>query len=88
MKDYIKETIDKEGQEVTLKGWVNKKREMGKVAFVDLRDSTGVAQVVLVPAELDEESKGLISKIGLEYVLEIHGVVQKRGEKQVNKNLY
>lgn len=87
MKDYIVETIKKEGQEVLLKGWVNKKREMGKVAFVDLRDSTGLVQVVLVPAELDEESKGLISKIGLEYVLEIHGVVQKRGEKQVNKNL-
>lgn len=87
MKDYIKETIDQEGQEVILKGWVNKKREMGKVAFVDLRDSTGLVQVVLVPAELDEESKDLISKIGLEYVLEIQGVVQKRGEKQINKNL-
>ena len=57
MKTYIKETIKKKiAEEVILKGWVHVFRRMGKIAFIDLRDSTGIVQVVCVPQEMDKES--------------------------------
>ena len=60
---------------------------MGKIAFVDLRDRSGLLQVVLVPAELDESSKQVLSDIRPEFVLAIKGLVNARGEKQRNPDL-
>jgi len=60
---------------------------MGKIAFVDLRDRTGLVQVVLVPGELDGESQELLKDIRPEFVLEIVGVVNERGDKQKNLDL-
>ena len=79
-----KDTNKQIGKEVVIKGWVNARRNMGKIAFVDLRDRTGLIQVVLVPAELDETSQKLLPELRPEYVLEIKGVVNERGEKQKN----
>lgn len=86
MKTYIKETLEKVGQEVELKGWVHVKRDMGKISFIDLRDSTGVIQVVLVPGEMDE-TKELIKDLKPEYIVSIKGLVQERGPKNVNPDL-
>ena len=80
------ETTNQVGKEVLLKGWVNVVRKMGKIVFVDLRDRSAIIQVVMVPDELDKDSVEL-SLIKPEYVLEIKGLVQKRGEKQVNKGM-
>jgi len=80
------ETINQIGQTVTVKGFVNARRNMGKLAFLDLRDRSGLLQVVLVPSELDEASKAIMPGIRPEFVLEIEGLVQARGEKQVNPN--
>ena len=47
MKNYIKETVNLSvGTEVILKGWVHVYRRMGKLGFIELRDSTGIVQVV------------------------------------------
>ncbi len=81
------ETVNKAGEEVLLQGWVNARRNMGKIAFLDLRDRSGVVQVVGVPSELDEKSKEELKEARPEYVLEIRGVVQARGAKQVNPDL-
>jgi aspartyl-tRNA synthetase len=86
MKTYINETLNQIGKEVILKGWVNVKRNMGKISFVDLRDSTGLIQVVLVPKELIKGAD-LIKEIKPEYVLALKGLVQKRDSKQINKDL-
>lgn len=86
MKTYINETLKKVGQEVELKGWVHVKRDMGKISFIDLRDSTGLIQVVLVPGEMDA-SKKLVKDLRPEFVISIKGVVQERGKKNINKNL-
>jgi len=75
------------GQEVKIKGWVKARRNMGKIAFLDMRDRSAVAQVVLVPAELDESSKEILNEIRPEFVLEIVGVVNERGEKQKNSDM-
>lgn len=84
---YTIETVGRVGEEVLLKGWVNARRDMGKIAFFDLRDREGIIQVVGVPAELDEKSLGAMRDARLEYLLEIRGTVQARGAKQVNPDM-
>ncbi|OGG87087.1 hypothetical protein A3B87_03725 [Candidatus Kuenenbacteria bacterium RIFCSPHIGHO2_02_FULL_39_13] len=81
------QTIQKIGETIKLNGWVNARRNMSKIVFLDLRDRWGIVQVVCVPSELDEKSQSVLKDIRLEFVLEIEGVVQARGEKQVNKDL-
>jgi aspartyl-tRNA synthetase len=81
---YITEAVDRVGYEVYLMGWVHVRRNMGKIAFIDLRDKTGLVQVVLVPAELDEVGKEAMPKIRPEFVLAIKGKVQAR--KAGNEN--
>ncbi len=82
-----KDAVEMVEQTITLKGWVHARRNMGKVAFLDLRDRTGLMQVVVVPAELDETSQAIKDDIRPEFVLEVTGVVQARGEKQINPNM-
>jgi len=81
------ETVKQEGKEVLIKGWVNARRNMGKIAFLDVRDRWGIVQVVGVPAELDEQSQTELARIRPEYVVAITGIVNKRGEKQINKDV-
>jgi aspartyl-tRNA synthetase len=81
------ETVGKIGESVLLKGWVHTRRDMGKLAFIDLRDRSGLVQVILHPAELDDASKELMKELRGEFCVEVEGVVQKRGEKQLNPNM-
>lgn len=83
----IRETVNQIGQTVTLKGWINTRRDMGKLAFLDVRDRSGLAQVVLVPAELSEASRELMKDLRAEYCVSITGIVKERGEKQKNLDL-
>lgn len=80
LKNYI-------GKEVDLYAWVHTRRNMGKIAFLDMRDRSGLVQVVVVPSELDATSQEIVSDIRPEYVLHITGMVQERGEKQKNPNV-
>ncbi len=84
---YTTETVEKAGETVLLKGWVHTRRDMGKLAFIDLRDRKGLIQVVLVPDELSEEGVSAMKELRPEFCIEIEGIVQKRGAKQVNKNI-
>jgi aspartyl-tRNA synthetase len=79
--------VDKTAKEVLIKGWVNVRRNMGKIAFLDVRDRWGIIQVVCVPQELDKASADLLADIRPEFVVEITAVVQDRGAKQVNADL-
>jgi len=84
---FSTETVNKVGEEVLLKGWINARRDMGKIAFFDLRDKDGVLQVVGVPSELDEKSNEELKKIRLEDLVELRGIVQARGAKQINPDM-
>ncbi|GAB3039131.1 aspartate--tRNA ligase [Bowmanella dokdonensis] len=73
------------GQEVTLTGWVNRRRDLGGVIFLDLRDRQGIVQVVYDPdlAEVFEQA----NKVRNEFCVQIQGLVRPRPEGQVNREM-
>ena len=79
-------TEAQQGEQIVLKGWVQKRRDLGGLIFVDVRDRTGIIQVVFSP-EASAEALATAEKIRNEYVVEISGEVILRDEKQVNPNL-
>ncbi|HLD22030.1 MAG TPA: aspartate--tRNA ligase, partial [Patescibacteria group bacterium] len=82
---WINETPKKVGEEVRLCGWVHIRRNMGKLIFIDLRDRSGICQVVFLPNHTEALEEA--SKLRTEFVVEIVGKVNARPEKQVNKDL-
>ncbi|MFK3958297.1 aspartate--tRNA ligase [Guptibacillus hwajinpoensis] len=74
------------GQTVELKGWVQKRRDLGGLIFIDFRDRSGIVQVVFNP-DLSKEALELAEKVRSEYVLGITGKVVTRAEGTVNPNL-
>lgn len=70
------------GQEVQLKGWVQKRRDLGGLIFIDLRDRTGIVQVVVRPE--NEAVHQLAETIRSEYVLDVKGTVLERENKNPN----
>jgi len=78
----VKEAFKYTGEEITLKGWVNSIRNMGQIVFMDLRDVTGLIQVVF-----DDTKSELVKDIKPEFVVAIMGKVIERGEKYRNPKL-
>ncbi|KMY54860.1 aspartate--tRNA ligase [Bacillus sp. FJAT-27231] len=74
------------GEQVTLKGWVQRRRDLGGVIFIDLRDRTGIVQIVF-DSETSAEALAIAEKIRNEYVLDIQGTVIARDESTVNENI-
>ena len=74
------------GKEVVLMGWVHRRRDHGGVIFVDLRDRTGLVQVVFNP-EVSSEAHREAHRIRSEYVLACRGLVRKRPEGMENPNM-
>jgi aspartyl-tRNA synthetase len=87
-RTWIEETITKVDETVKLNGWVHSIRKMGdKLVFVDLRDGTGLVQIVFYKPDLDEATSLVVDQLKPESAIEVGGTVQKRGEKQVNPDL-
>lgn len=80
-RTLIKDTVGKVGQEVLLQGWVHHRRNMGKMVFIDLRDATGLCQVVFLPNHA--EALTAATELGHEDVVSIQGKVNARPSKQV-----
>lgn len=84
MKDrvYIKDLKDNVGKEVMIAGWVDVRRDQGKMVFFDFRDMTGKVQCVVLPNHVEaiEQAK----TIRPEWVLKVTGIVNKRPEKNIN----
>ncbi|WP_431804897.1 aspartate--tRNA ligase [Halobacillus andaensis] len=74
------------GQEVKLKGWVQKRRDLGGLIFIDLRDRSGLVQIVFNPDE-SLEALNIAEDIRSEYVVEVSGRVVIRDENTVNPNM-
>ena len=71
---------------VTLKGWVQKRRDLWGVIFIDLRDREGIVQIVFNP-EINKEAWEIADKCRSEYVIEVTGEVRRRGENAVNPTM-
>jgi len=80
----ILETKDLIGEKIDLYGWVANRRDHGKIIFIDLRDRTGVIQVVFTPSQKDYEQA---AKLRSEWVVRIHGLVRGRPENMVNPEI-
>jgi aspartyl-tRNA synthetase len=74
------------GQELTLAGWVNRRRDHGGVTFIDLRDRWGVIQAVADPETSPQAHKTLVD-VRVEWVLQIKGLVRRRPAGMENPNL-
>lgn len=76
-RTLVKNTVDKVGEKITLKGWIDTIRDHGKITFIDLRDRTGLVQCI----------GNNLAKISPESVVNIVGTVSKRPEKLININI-
>lgn len=74
------------GQEIVLKGWVQKRRDLGGLIFIDLRDREGVVQIVFNP-DFSKEALAIAETIRSEYVIEVHGKVTMRDEAVINPKI-
>lgn len=74
------------GQRVSIKGWVQKRRDLGGLIFVDVRDRTGIVQAVFNP-EISMETVNVGEKLRSEFVVHIEGLVVERAEGQINASL-
>lgn len=79
-------TADAAEQNVTLKGWVNRRRDLGGLIFIDLRDRFGITQVVFNP-EIDAAAHEIANKLRNEYVIQVDGFVRNRPVGTVNPKM-
>ncbi|MEK7558526.1 MAG: aspartate--tRNA ligase [Patescibacteria group bacterium] len=84
-RTHIAKLGNEVGNEVRIDGWVSIRRDHGKLIFMDVRDVSGTAQVVVLPNH--KEAHDTAQKIRNEWVVEIKGKVNKRPEKMINKDV-
>lgn len=75
------------GEEVTLTGWVSRRRDHGGLIFCDLRDREGVTQLTFDPEHSDGDAFKIAETMRPEWPIKIHGVVRSRGEETTNTKL-
>jgi aspartyl-tRNA synthetase len=80
-RTYIKELKDLVGTEVTISGWIDVRRDHGKLIFIDIRDMTGKVQSVALPN--NAEAHEVAGKVRSEWVVSATGIVNKRPERMV-----
>jgi nondiscriminating aspartyl-tRNA synthetase len=79
-RTLISETPNLIGQEIKMAGWVNTRRDHGKLIFIDLRDRSGMVQMVVIPDKM--EAHQVAKEVRNEYVIEVEGLVKKRPGSQ------
>lgn len=84
-RTLVSETPGKVGEKILVKGWVDARRDHGKIIFIDLRDRTGLLQVVFTPA--DKETYEKATHLRDEWVVEIEGTVGERPKGMQNPEL-
>ncbi|MDX9893152.1 MAG: aspartate--tRNA ligase [Patescibacteria group bacterium] len=81
----IAEVVEKAGQKVTVSGWVHARRDHGKIIFIDLRDRSGLLQIVFEPKF--EQAHTLANNLRSEFVVEIQGKINKRPDNMINDKI-
>lgn len=85
MRELAKDLLTKIGQKVEVAGWVNSRRDHGGLIFIDLRDHTGIIQLVITPDM--PEAFATAETLRDEFVISASGVVRERAEELKNPNL-
>ncbi len=85
MRTFTKDTVERVGDVVTLKGWVQSRRDHGGLIFIDIRDHTGIAQLVIQPDVAD--SFAVAEQLRDEFVIQAEGTVREREEGLRNPNI-
>lgn len=80
-RTYVKDLASKIGEEVSISGWVDVRRDHGKLIFIDLRDVSGKVQAVILPNHA--EAQKIASSLRSEWVIKLDGQVNKRPEKMI-----
>lgn len=80
---FIKNLHDHIGKEVTVAGWVDVRRDHGKLIFLDIRDGSGIVQTVVLPEHADVQKAA--GELRSEWVIRGKGIVNKRPEKMIKK---
>ncbi len=84
-RTYIKDLGENIGKEITIAGWVNVRRDQGKMVFMDMRDMSGIVQCVVLPNHT--EAIDVAKEIRPEWVLKVTGLVNKRPDKNVKEGV-
>ena len=84
-RTYIKDMKSQVGQEVTIAGWVDVRRDQGKMVFMDMRDMSGKVQCVVLPSHT--EALAVAQTVRNEWVLKVTGIVNKRPEKNIKEGV-
>lgn len=85
MRTYIKDLNKFVGQEVSISGWVDVRRDQGKMVFMDMRDMTGKVQCVVLPSH--PEAIEQVKEVRTEWVLSVNGIINKRPERNVKEGV-
>lgn len=84
-RTYIKDLKDFVEKEVTIGGWVDVRRDQGKLVFMDMRDMSGKVQGVVLPSH--SEAMESVKEVRTEWVLKVTGIVNKRPEKNIKEGI-
>ncbi|GKX29398.1 aspartate--tRNA ligase [Vallitalea longa] len=74
-------------EKVTVMGWVQKRRDLGGLIFIDLRDRTGLLQIVFDASTIGDEGFKKAEKLRSEFVIAVEGIIESRSEETINPNL-
>ena len=81
----INETVKYLGKQAKVCGWVNSRRDHGKIIFIDLRDTSGVLQIVFTPQ--NEKVYNLAQELRPEWVISVEGIIKERPKEMINPKL-
>ena len=84
-RTLVRELTDMTGQTATISGWVHTRRDHGGLIFIDLRDHTGIVQLVIQPEH--DEAFGVAEQLRDEYVISVTGNIKERDEALKNPNI-
>jgi len=84
-RTYIKDLEAQVGKEVSISGWVDIRRDQGKMVFIDLRDVTGKVQCVVLPSH--QEALEQVKEVRTEWIITINGIVNARPERNVKADV-
>ena len=84
-RTYIKDLKDFVGKEAIIAGWVDVRRDQGKLVFMDMRDMTGKVQGVILPSHT--EAMDQVKEVRTEWVLKVTGMVNKRPDKNIKEGV-